>query len=555
MAAEPHPVIQGFVSAFERYGIPFTLEALLGFILVVIVLKVGATLVAQIQVSVAQSQAVEEIRRDLISGLLQARWEVFTRQPTGRLSNAITNASQSYGQLYSQFADIVATTLQAIAYLISALIISWEVTLGAIAVGALMLLLLARFIGSTQRNSRRLTMLMSSFSTRLIDSLMGMKPLKAMGMAAHLQPILHKDIRVLRQVMIKLLLLKKALGSSQEVIRTVALIGVIYVFSTFKPTSIEALLAIAFVFLRSLETVGRFQKQWQSVSQTEMPYRHVRGLLDYARANEERDMGDISGVEFNRDIRFEGVGFAYSTDGGEAGDLYFQSSEAEAPTAPIIKNMDLRICAGEFVCLLGGSGAGKTTLADLLVGLVQPQEGQILIDDTPLEELKLHAWRRSIGYVPQDVFLFNGTIRDNITMGDDIYLDDEIADAAYRAGAEDFISRLSRGLDAQVGERGVTLSGGERQRICIARALVRRPQLLILDEATSALDSRTEQEIAQTVRSLTPQVTVVSITHRPALANIADVVIHIEDGAVKAVVNAESTEIWKVSPLSGTTGN
>ncbi|MDP6081720.1 MAG: ABC transporter transmembrane domain-containing protein, partial [Arenicellales bacterium] len=222
MAAEPHPVIQGFVSAFERYGIPFTLEALLGFILVVIVLKVGATLVAQIQVSVAQSQAVEEIRRDLISGLLQARWEVFTRQPTGRLSNAITNASQSYGQLYSQFADIVATTLQAIAYLISALIISWEVTLGAIAVGALMLLLLARFIGSTQRNSRRLTMLMSSFSTRLIDSLMGMKPLKAMGMAAHLQPILHKDIRVLRQVMIKLLLLKKALGSSQEVIRTVA---------------------------------------------------------------------------------------------------------------------------------------------------------------------------------------------------------------------------------------------------------------------------------------------------------------------------------------------
>lgn len=554
MVSDPHPVIEGFVRIFEKVGIPFTLEALLGFILIVIVLKVIATLVAQIQVSVAQSQAIEQMRRDLISSLLQARWEVFTRQPTGRLSNAITSASQSHGQLYSQFADIVSTTLQACAYLISALIISWEVTLGAIAVGALMLLLLTRFIGSTQRNSRRLTALMSGFSARLIDSLMGMKPLKAMGMAARLQPILHKDIRLLRQVTIKLLLLKKALNSSQEVIRTVALVGVIYVFSTFKPTSIEALLAIAFVFLRTLETVGRFQKQWQSIVQTEVPYRHVKGLLAYARANEERDTGDIPSVNFSRDIRFESVGFAYSTDGGEADDLYFQSSEAEVPTVPVIKDMDLRICAGEFVCLLGSSGAGKTTLADLLIGLVSPQEGQILVDDTPLEELKLNAWRRSIGYVPQDVFLFNGTIRDNITMGDDIYSDSEIAEAVHRAGAEEFISRLNHGLDAQVGERGVTLSGGQRQRICIARALVRRPQLLILDEATSALDSRTEQEIAQTVRSLTPQVTVVAITHRPALANIADVVVHIEDGAVKGIVNAETAGDGQAAPLSGAKG-
>jgi ATP-binding cassette, subfamily C, bacterial len=551
VAADPHPVVQSFVDFFQFFGISLTLEVLLVFILAVIVLKALITLLAQIQVTVAQAQSVEILRRELISGLLRARWEFFTRQPTGRVSNAIAIESQSSGQLYSQFADIVSTILQTIVYLASALLISWHVTLGALAVGAVMFLLLSRFIGSTQRNSRRMTALKSGFSTRLVDSLMGMKPLKAMDMVAHLQPILQKDIRRLRQVLVKLMLLKKFMTSAQEIIRVAALVGVIYLFSTFKPTSIEGLLAIAYLFLRTLEAFGQFQKQWQSLAQTEVPYRHVRGLLKYVHTNQESDGGGISDFSFSREIRFEDVGFAYMADRGEVADLYFRSSPTDAPTVPILKNMNLNIHAGEFLCLLGGSGAGKTTLADLLIGLIRPQEGQILIDNTPLDDLNLGAWRRSIGYVPQDVFLFNGSIRDNITMGDDRFADSEITEAIKRAGAEDLIANIDGGVDAQVGERGVTLSGGQRQRICIARALVRCPRLLILDEATSALDSRTEQEIARTVRSLTPQVTVVAITHRPALADIADVVIRIEDGAVKEVTKLESVESRRPAGVTG----
>jgi ATP-binding cassette subfamily C protein len=215
--------------------------------------------------------------------------------------------------------------------------------------------------------------------------------------------------------------------------------------------------------------------------------------------------------------------------------LFFRRAEDAALGPPVLNDFNLQFRAGEYVCVLGSSGAGKTTLVDLLIGLIHPQEGRILVDGTSLESIRLDAWRSTIGYVPQDVFLFNGTIRDNITMGNDGYTDAEIADAIRRAGAEDFIARVDRGLDAPVGERGVALSGGQRQRICIARALIRQPRLLILDEATSALDSATEQEIATIVRSLTPQVTVVAITHRPALADIADVVVHIADGTVKGI--------------------
>ena len=532
-ASNPHPVVQAFAGLFEWFGLSMTIEVLLLFILTIVVSKAAITLVAQIQVSIAQSQSVEATRRDLISELLRARWEFFTRQPTGRLSNAIANESQSSGQLYSQFADIVATTLQTVAYLTSALLISWQVTFGALIVGFAMLLLLSRFIGSTQRNSLRLTNLMSGFSARLVDSMMGMKPLKAMGMAGRLQPILHKDIHRLRLVLVKLLLLKKFLLTAQEVIRAVALVAVIYVFTRFNPTSIEGLLTIAFVFLRTLEAFGRFQKQWQSITQTVVPYRHVRGLIAYARANPEPDRGEIDTVEFRDKIRFEDVGFSYAADGGEATDLYFRTYAGDAPTIAVLQNMNLEISAGDFVCLLGSSGAGKTTLADLLIGLITPQEGRILVDDQPLGALRLDAWRRSIGYVPQDVFLFNGTIRDNITMGDEAFTQADIDMAVSRAGAGDFIAEVEGDLDAPVGERGVTLSGGQRQRICIARALIRNPRLLILDEATSALDSRTEQDIAATVRSLTPDVTVVAITHRPALADIADVVVRIADGAVE----------------------
>ncbi len=531
-SAESHVVIRWFSDLFESVGLSLSLEALLLFILAVVVLKALITLLAQVQVAVAQSQSVEYVRRDLIAGLLNARWEFFTRQPAGRLSNAIANESQSSGQLYSQFADIVSTILQTTAYLTSALIISWEVTFGAIAAGFIMLTLLSHFVASTQRNSLRLTTLMSGFSARLIDSLMGMKPLKAMGMSSRLQPILHHDISRLRIVLVKLLLLKKFLTTAQEVIRATAMVAVIYVFWTFNPVSIEGLLTIAFVFLRTLEAFGRFQKQWQSVSQTEIPYRHVHGLLGYVGTNRETAEGKLDAITFEREINFENVGFAYRNEGGEVTDIYFRTTAESGVAPPVIQNLDLTIRAGEFCCLLGGSGAGKTTLADLLIGLIQPQEGRIVIDDTPLETVRLDAWRRLIGYVPQDVFLFNGTIRDNITMGDTDYTDAEIQEAIAKAGAADFIAAHADGLDARVGERGVTLSGGQRQRICIARALIRRPRLLILDEATSALDSRTETEIASTVRSLTPEVTVLAITHRPALADIADMVFEITDGAV-----------------------
>jgi ATP-binding cassette subfamily C protein len=188
---------------------------------------------------------------------------------------------------------------------------------------------------------------------------------------------------------------------------------------------------------------------------------------------------------------------------------------------------------------MGPSGAGKTTIADIILGLYAPDRGRVLIDDVPLAEIDLSSWRRLIGYVPQDLVLFHDTIQANVALGDPQIGEAEVRRALQMAGAWEFIAALPDGLRTHVGQSGAKLSGGERQRIALARALVCRPKLLVLDEVTSALDPRTEQQICANVRSLAGEVTVLAITHRPALLDIADRCYRVEAGRVEETAAAE----------------
>jgi ATP-binding cassette subfamily C protein len=193
--------------------------------------------------------------------------------------------------------------------------------------------------------------------------------------------------------------------------------------------------------------------------------------------------------------------------------------------------MDIPV--GRITVLTGPSGAGKTTLSDLLIGFYQPQTGMIQIDDVPLADLDLTKWRAMIGYVPQEIILLHDTILANITLGDADLSDSEIRAALDAAGAWEFIRAMPDGLMTRVGEKGVKISGGQRQRIALARALVRKPRLFILDEVTSALDPQTEREICRTISDLASNMAVFAITHRPALLEIADRVYELRDGRIE----------------------
>ena len=185
-----------------------------------------------------------------------------------------------------------------------------------------------------------------------------------------------------------------------------------------------------------------------------------------------------------------------------------------ARTTPALADLNLTIEAGSTTAIVGVSGAGKSTLADLVLGLLRPDRGRVLIDDVALDPAHLPAWREQIGYVAQDTFLFHDTVRANMRWACPEATDADILEAFRQAAADRFVAALPQGLDTVLGDRGMRLSGGERQRLALARALLRKPSLLILDEATSALDSDNERLILQSIQALHGRVAIVIISHR-----------------------------------------
>ena len=212
---------------------------------------------------------------------------------------------------------------------------------------------------------------------------------------------------------------------------------------------------------------------------------------------------------------------------------------------PVLTKLSLTIDAGAFTTLIGSSGSGKTTIVDLAIGLIRPDAGTITLDGKPLQEVDIQAWRRMIGYVPQDTILLHDTIMRNVTLGDPTLQQADVEWALQAAGASDFVAALPDGLETVVGERGGKLSGGQRQRVVIARALVNKPRLLILDEATSALDHESEDAIRRTLENLTGQLSILAISHNRALVHAASRVYYLQAGKAQLVDAAGLAKLSK----------
>jgi ATP-binding cassette subfamily C protein len=292
-----------------------------------------------------------------------------------------------------------------------------------------------------------------------------------------------------------------------------SLAGGLYVAVTRWALPLDSVILLAILFARSLICVNKVQKEYQAMVTYESAFWSLRGTIDRSTAQSEITRGKEKPV-LKREIALRQVSFSYGNHS-------------------VLQDVSLSIPIGQLTMIVGPSGAGKTSILDLVIGLVRPQAGDIWIDDVPLSEVDLKAWRWTVGYVAQETFLLHESVFVNVTLGDPELTAADVEAALRIAGAWEFVSALPEGMYTPVGERGSAISGGQRQRIAIARALVHQPQLLILDEATASLDPESEAAICTTVKNLRGTMTILAISHQPALLEVADRVYRLAGGSVQ----------------------
>ncbi len=501
---------QAVQSVLSAIGLSTTVVALLSLFIGCIVLKCILLYFANRQIGYTVALIATEMRLTLLRSLFASRWDYFIRQPIGQLTNGIAFEAHRAATAFHFGAKMAAMVIESVIYVVLAFLVSWQATLLACGGGFFILVVLRRLIQRLRRAGRRQTAHMQDLVAQMTDILISIKPLKSMAREESAGAVLTDHTRRLNRALQKQVLSKAALGSFQEPLIMTFLVLCLYAALTYWNISITSIMAMIFFIGKILKQVQKIQNEYANLAEYDAAYWSLIGKIETAAQAREILTGSAA-PELKSSIRMEGVGFAYDE-------------------RRVLTDVSIEIPARSLTVLCGPSGSGKTTIADLLIGLLRPQQGEIWIDTLPMSQVDIRRWRQMIGYVTQENLLLNDSVFQNVSLGQDTVSEQDVAGALRAAGAWEFVQAMPQGVFSVVGERGGMLSGGQRQRIAIARALVKRPGLLILDEATTALDPKTEKEICATLLQLRQEVTILAISHQPTLLECADWAYQFKEG-------------------------
>jgi ATP-binding cassette subfamily C protein len=506
--------VSQFVGSFlEFFSLSPELGPLLALTITALVLKSLITFFALTFVGYTAADVVTDLRRKIVSNLLNVRWRYLVNQPSGRIANVISHDATRAANAYSLSAMTIAMIGQAIVMMTVALVVSFKLAIIALVVGGLTMSALHLLVKASKKAGKAQTTRTKKLVVFLTDTLANLKLIRAMNRQEPFAGLLEKRISRLRKALRQVVFTREAVANFQDIVMSIFLgVGFYVLYKNFA-IPLPELLVSGIVIAKSVSALGKVQKSYQKAVVLQSAFVVTRELIEETANDPEPPRGHVV-PEFDTGLRFENVSFAYESE-------------------PVLRDINLTIRKGELTVFLGPSGAGKSTIVDLIFSLYRPNSGMLSIDSVPINEIDVKAWRNQLGYVPQDVILLHDTVAANLTLGDQSITEEQIWEALELAGVDDAVRELPEGLETMVGERGMRFSGGQRQRLALARALVRKPRLLVLDEVTSALDHDTAQRVAASIADLLPQTTILAVTHRPEFVDIADQIYRIEGGTAK----------------------
>ena len=458
-----------------------------------------------------------DMRRAAFNHLQKLSFSYFDNQKTGHIVGRLTKDLEEIGEVAHHGPEdlfiAIMTFIGALALMFS---VNWQLALITAVVVPLTAWVTSHFGGRMTHNFRRLFQRVGDFNARIEENVGGIRVVQAFANESHERNLFEQDNQNYRRVKLDAYKLMAASSSlsymSMRLTQMVVMVAGAYFVLSGELTAggFIGFLLLVGVFFRPVEKIN-------SVIET-----YPKGIAGFRRFTElidtEPDIADapdaIDVDHLNGEIAYQNVSFGYSRD------------------KPVLENVSLSIRAGETIAFVGPSGAGKTTICSLLPRFYEIGSGSIAIDGIDIRAMTKVSLRQQIGIVQQDVFLFGGTLRENIAYGRLGASETDIVEAARRARLEEMLAGLPQGLDTMIGERGVKLSGGQKQRVAIARMFLKNPPILILDEATSALDTETERAIQRSLAELSQGRTTLIIAHRLATIQGADRIVVIDGNGI-----------------------
>ncbi|MEN3153364.1 ABC transporter ATP-binding protein [Priestia aryabhattai] len=512
------PSILRVFSFLQNTPVSMTLLLILSIYVLIVT---GQTILQRqitIQNRVIQLGFLRHMQMETYSTLLHANWEFFIKKRKSDLINIVlTEIARTSGGTTS-FLQFIASLIFTCIQIGLAFWLSPKITLFVLLCGVVIIFLNRKFLKRSLTLGNRNFELGKSYLAGITDQINGIKDIKSNTLEESRMNWYRSITEEMKNEQVEYTKLNTTSQSYYKISSAVLVAAFIYAAVKLFHAEASQLMLIILIFSRLWPKVAGIQASMEQIATTLPAFKAVKALQDEcknAREFEKEANQSVEPVQFKKDIQCRNVYFRYNQGASYA-----------------LQHINLIIPSNQMTAFVGRSGAGKSTLIDLLMGLNQPEKGQVLIDGIPLSKDNLLSLRRAISYVPQDPFLFNASIRENLLLVEPNASEQQMWEALEFSSAAEFVRRLPQGLDSLIGDRGIKLSGGERQRLVLARAILRNPSILVLDEATSALDTENETKIQEALERLKGKMTIIVIAHRLSTIRNADQVIVLEQGEI-----------------------